>query len=162
MEHKVKIVKVLERHKIHPKAKAQMNIPLCCMISMLVVKPTFKIDVLKMEHVFQVGCQAFYVFSTNWQGEEAFVANHIREQDNHCKVVNASFEEGLNSNEDLQRFNGKMFYVWDGNHQLQAWMPYISRVHLHDLFWHIPTDSIMLDMRGGVIHLLVTMIDMNK
>ncbi len=38
MEHKVKILKVLERHKIHPKAKAQMNIPLCYMISMSIVK----------------------------------------------------------------------------------------------------------------------------
>jgi hypothetical protein len=28
MNHKVKTIKVLERHKIHPKAKALMNIPL--------------------------------------------------------------------------------------------------------------------------------------
>jgi len=28
MQHKVKIVEVLEKHKIHPKAKAWMNIPL--------------------------------------------------------------------------------------------------------------------------------------
>jgi hypothetical protein len=34
--------------------------------------------------------------------------------------MNASFEEGLNVNEDLQRFSGKMFYVWDGSHRLQA------------------------------------------
>ncbi len=66
MEHKVKTVKVLERHKIHPKAKAQMNIPLCHVISMPIVKLTFKIDVLKMEHVFQMGCQVFYVFPINW------------------------------------------------------------------------------------------------
>jgi hypothetical protein len=30
--------------------------------------------------------------------------------------------------------------VWDGNHQLQAWMPYISRVHPYDLSWHIIVD----------------------
>ncbi len=52
MEHKVKKIEMLERHKIYPKAKVQMNIPLCCMISMLVVRPTLKIDVLKMEHMF--------------------------------------------------------------------------------------------------------------
>jgi hypothetical protein len=52
MEHKVKTVEVLERHKIHPKAKVRMNIPFCRMISMLVVRPTFKINVFKMEHVF--------------------------------------------------------------------------------------------------------------
>jgi hypothetical protein len=51
--------------------------------------------------------------------------------------MNASFEEGLNVDEDLQRFTGRMFYVWDNNHQLQDLMPYISKVHLYDLSWHI-------------------------
>ncbi len=59
----------LKRHMIHPKAKAWTNIPLCCMISMLVVRPALKIDVLKMEHVFQMGYQegdkVFYVSPTN-------------------------------------------------------------------------------------------------
>ncbi len=55
MEHKFKIVKVLGRHKIHPKAKAQMNISLCRIISMLTVQPTLKINVFKMEHAFQMG-----------------------------------------------------------------------------------------------------------
>jgi hypothetical protein len=39
MEHKVKIIEVLERHKIHPKTKVQMNIPFYCMISMPIVRP---------------------------------------------------------------------------------------------------------------------------
>jgi hypothetical protein len=57
MEHEVKIVKVLNRHKIHPKTKARMNVPFYHMISMLVVRLTLKIDVLKMEQVFQMGYQ---------------------------------------------------------------------------------------------------------
>jgi hypothetical protein len=65
MEHKVKTIKVLEKHKIHFKAKGQMNISLYCMISMPIVKPTFNINVLKMEHAFQMGYQEgdkmFYV-----------------------------------------------------------------------------------------------------
>ncbi len=105
MEHKVKIVKVLERHKIHPKAKVQMNIPFCRMISMSVKRLAFKIDVFNMEHAFHMGYQesnkGLYIFPTNWQGEEAFVANHIHEWDDHWKAMNASFEEGLNSDEDL-------------------------------------------------------------
>ncbi len=52
MEHKVKTIKVLEKHKIHPKAKVWMNIPFCRMICMSVVRPSFKINVLKMEHAF--------------------------------------------------------------------------------------------------------------
>jgi hypothetical protein len=50
MEHKVKIVEVLKKHKIYPKAKVQMNIPFCRMISMPVVKLALKINVFKMEH----------------------------------------------------------------------------------------------------------------
>jgi hypothetical protein len=76
--------------------------------------------------------------------------------------MNASFEEGLNSDEDLQRFNGRMFYVWDNNYWQQAWMPYISKVHPHDFSWHIIVDSIMLDIREGLVHLLTKMTDMNK
>jgi hypothetical protein len=87
MGHKVKTIKVLERHKIHPKAKAQMDIPLCCMMSMLVVRLAFKINVFKMEQAFQMGYQKgdkmFYVFPTNWKGEEEFVANHIHKWDIH-------------------------------------------------------------------------------
>jgi hypothetical protein len=79
MEHKVKTVKMLERHKIHPKAQAWMNILLYRMISMLVVRSTFKIDVFKMEHAFQMGYQKgdkiFHFSPTNWQGEEAFVVD---------------------------------------------------------------------------------------
>jgi hypothetical protein len=48
---------VLEKHKIHPKAKAWMNITLCRMTSMPIVKLAFKIDVLKMEQAFQMGYQ---------------------------------------------------------------------------------------------------------
>jgi hypothetical protein len=70
MEQKVKTIEVLEMHKIHPKAKVWMNIPLCHMISMLVVRSALKIDVLEMEHAFQMGYReddkVFYVFPTNW------------------------------------------------------------------------------------------------
>jgi hypothetical protein len=72
--------------------------------------------------------------------------------------MNASFEDGLNLDENLQRFSGRICYVWDDNHQLQAWMPYISRVHPYDFSLHIVVDSIMLDMREGLVHLLIAMI----
>jgi hypothetical protein len=69
------------------------------MISMSVVRLA-----LKMEQVFHMGYQkgdkVFYIPPTNWQGE-AFVANHIHEWDDHWKVVNASLEKGLNSDENL-------------------------------------------------------------
>jgi hypothetical protein len=32
----------------------------------------------------------------------------------------------------LVRFSNKMFFMWDGNHHIQAWMPYISELHNDD------------------------------
>jgi hypothetical protein len=51
-----------------------MNIPLCRFLTMLVVKPTLKIDVFKMEQMFFTGywegARAFYISSQNCKGEE--------------------------------------------------------------------------------------------
>jgi hypothetical protein len=54
-QHKFNSIEILDKHKMLPKRKAQMNIPLCMMIYMLVIHPTFKIDVLKMEPTFSIG-----------------------------------------------------------------------------------------------------------
>jgi hypothetical protein len=40
---------ILDKHKMSPKWKVQMNIPLCKMISISVVHHALKIDFLKME-----------------------------------------------------------------------------------------------------------------
>jgi hypothetical protein len=77
VHHKFKIMEVLDKHKIFPKQKARMNIPLSIMVSMPMVRPTLKIDVVKMEHAFHMGYRegdkVFYVFATNWQGEKTLV-----------------------------------------------------------------------------------------
>ncbi len=57
IHHKFKTMEVLDKHKITPKEKASMNIPLYMTISMPMVRPTLKIDVLKMEQAFQMGHQ---------------------------------------------------------------------------------------------------------
>jgi hypothetical protein len=41
-------------------------------------------------------------------------------------------------------------------------MLYISRVHPHDLSWHIAVDSIMFNTKEGLAHLIIAMINMNK
>jgi hypothetical protein len=51
MHQKFKTMEVMEKHKIYPKEKAQINIPLYKMISMRIVHLALKIDVLKMERV---------------------------------------------------------------------------------------------------------------
>jgi hypothetical protein len=40
---------ILVKFKIYPKRKSRMNIPLCRLVGMPIVKPMLKIDVLKME-----------------------------------------------------------------------------------------------------------------
>jgi len=50
-------MEVLDKHKITPKEKASMNIPLYRTISMPMIRLALKIDVLKMEQAFQMGYQ---------------------------------------------------------------------------------------------------------
>lgn len=58
---------VLDKYKIFPKNKAKMSIPPMSTSFMSIIKPTLKIDVLKMEQIFFMGYgkgeKAFYVSS---------------------------------------------------------------------------------------------------
>jgi hypothetical protein len=42
-----------------------------------------------------------------------------------------------------------MFFVWDGNHRLQAWLPYIDWMHKTKENWHVAIDSIILNNIRG-------------
>jgi hypothetical protein len=42
-------MEVLDKFKIHPKSKAKMNILLCQMVVMPIVRPTLRIEVMKTE-----------------------------------------------------------------------------------------------------------------
>jgi hypothetical protein len=48
-------MEVLDKFKIHQKRKARMNIAFCQMVVMPIIHPTLKIDVMKMEQVFDMG-----------------------------------------------------------------------------------------------------------
>jgi hypothetical protein len=54
-----------------------------------------------------------------------------------------------------------MFFVWDGNHRLQAWLPYIDRMHKTKENWHVAVDSIILDKIRQVVILLIAMTNFN-
>jgi len=66
---------------------------------MLIVRPTLKIDVLKMEKVFFMGYhkgkKAFYVSSQNWKGEEEEVNNYMPTWSSLWSHKNAKFEKFL-------------------------------------------------------------------
>jgi hypothetical protein len=62
-------IKILYRHKMLLRRKTWMDIPLCKMISMPIVRFVLKINVLKMEQTFQIeyheGYKTFYLFLLN-------------------------------------------------------------------------------------------------
>jgi hypothetical protein len=54
-DHKMCMNQIIEDFKIQLISKTKLGIPLRCMISMLIVRPTLLVDVKKMEHSFQMG-----------------------------------------------------------------------------------------------------------
>jgi hypothetical protein len=90
------------------------------MISMPMMRPTLKIDVLKREHAFHMGYKegdkVFYVFATKLQGEESLVDAYEEGWDQHWKVVNDEFEVFLKGDPNFSRFSGHMLHVKDENH----------------------------------------------
>jgi hypothetical protein len=59
-------------------------------------------------------------------------------------------------------YQGTCVFVWDGNHKLQAWLPYFNRLHNDEPSWHIFIDSIVLDTSHGCVELLIAMTKLNK
>jgi hypothetical protein len=75
-------------HDIHVNYKANLLRSMCSRWNM-----HFKWAIEKGQNVI--------CLSHELEGEEEFVANHIHEWDIHWKAMNASFEEALNTDEDL-------------------------------------------------------------
>ncbi len=42
---------------------------------------------------------------------------------------NERFESFLLTNFDFKSLSKHMFFVWDGNHKLHVWLPYINYLH---------------------------------
>jgi hypothetical protein len=133
---------------------------------MPIVRATLKIDVLKMEQAFFTryceGEKAFYVSSTNSKGEEELVSKYIPSWSSLWTCKNAKFEKFLLEGPDLSWLCGKMFHIWDGNHCLQAWWPYIDLNHPNEEDWHISIVVFVLDTTNGLVELLIAMINLNK
>ncbi len=74
-----------------------MNIPLCKLIAMPIVRLALKIDLLKMEQDFWMGYRnrekMFFVPPTNWQGEEISISYVEASWGPLWKEKNDKFEE---------------------------------------------------------------------
>jgi hypothetical protein len=112
---------------------------------------------------YREGDKVFYVSTTNNKGVEKLVIPELFDSwDIQWQAKNAKFEEYLKADLDLQKLFNMMFFVWDGNHRLQALLPYIDRMYKTKENWHVSVDSIILDKKRGVVKLLVAMTNFNK
>jgi len=75
---------------------------------------------------------------------------------------NEEFKSQLASDPDLAFLANKMFFVWDGNHRLQTWYPYIERQHREDYDWHISVEARLLVTLGFTGEVINAMNDINR
>jgi hypothetical protein len=83
-------VKVLQKLEYPKGGKAHMDIPLCRMKTLQVVRPALQNDILKLQsdfvHGYRTGAAVFYVSLSDEQGREMDVTAKDRDQwDEHWK-----------------------------------------------------------------------------
>jgi hypothetical protein len=163
----VNITSRLEKLRFKPRSKSKINIPLCRMISLPVVRPFLKNDVMNLAAHFVAcgymeGNGVFYVALGNNEGKTIDVTlDIVASWSDKWVQANALFEEELNSDDDLRVFSGKMFMVWDGNYRLQAWLPIINNEHKDDPSWHYVVESIILVVGGDIAGMLTALHKVN-
>ena len=147
---------------------SELEIPLCRLHVMTDVRLPMDPDVERLRAEFTSGYKrggpSFYVLTTSYSLQEMEVTDDIRQSwSTLWQEQDAIFEHRLSRNPALSRFSNKMFFVWDGNHRLKAWMPYISECHPDDLAFHVHVKSILLKVtKENHDVLLNAMTDWNK
>ena len=160
---KSNFVTVLESMRV---TKGPFYVPLCRMLALPRVRPLQEVDVCALEKRFEGGYidgdRAFYISVLDDSENTCEVSPEIESTwDPHWKAANDEFEEFLGSNPEYACFQRKMFYVWDGNHRLNAWWRFIDGVHPSDRNWHYSVSSVVLNPKGQISVLLNCMHDVN-
>lgn len=163
---KVDTTRLINTLRIQPITKSCLEIPLCRMIVMDEVRLVGEMDVQRLESEFMNGYRdgdrVLYVsLYNNFEKTMDVTEEEIARWSPHWQRVNEEFEKELMADVDLAQLRGKMFYVWDGNHRVSAWMRHITNCHDGELGWHKRVHCIILDPRGQVANLLNAMSDVN-
>lgn len=163
---KVDTIGLINTLRIQPIMKSRLEVPLCRMIVMDEVRPVGEIDVQRLESEFMNGYRdgdrVLYISPyNNLETTRDLTEEEIATWSPHWQHVNEEFEKELMADDDLVQLRGKMFYVWDGNHCVSAWMQHITNCHPGELDWHKRVHCIILDPRGQVANLLNAMSDIN-
>ena len=165
-QHMVDSINVINSLRIHPLKKSRLLVPLCRMISMAKVRPVGEMGIQHLEREFvkgyRDGDRVMYISMYNNEELSSDVTEEVMSSWSPLwQSANQAFEEELQGDPDLRQFSGKMFFVWEGNHRLHAWLRHINNHHGEDPEWHISVHCILLDPRGQVGNLLHAMHDIN-
>ena len=165
--HMVDSVNTIAFLTMKPTNLFRLQIPLCRMVPMPMVRPTLSCDLDFLEHKFSKGYRdgatVFYVTTTDEAGESSlFTEEEIEKWDPLWKKQNEIFNASVNTQPELRFLKNLKFFVCDGNHRVIAWMRHIARKHLNDKEWHYAMDSIVLDTKGRIELVMHVMHDINK
>ena len=164
---KVNSIQCIKNIRLLPKEAFRFDIPLCRIIYMPLVRPTFVHDIKRLEaeftHGYRPEASVFYVSTTNENGDERLMKDvDTSNQGLHWTSINDEFEAKLALNPHLKFLCSHMFFIYDRNHRFKAWAGYIDWLHSNDQEWHYSMDSIYLNTKGKVALLLNAMHDINK
>jgi hypothetical protein len=165
-QHKVDSINVINSVRFQPLKKSRLLVLLYRMISMAKVRPVGEMGIQHLQREFvkgyRDGDRVMYISMYNNEELSSDVTEEVKADWSPCwERANQSFEDELQTDSDLKQFSGKMFYVWEGNHRLAAWLRHINNHHVEDPEWHISVHCIILDPRGQVGLLLNAMHDIN-
>ena len=157
---------VIHRVRIKPLSKSRFSIPLCRLQCLPLVRPISEVDVARLQNEFVMGYRdgdrAMYVSLYNNLDEVLLVSDDIRASwSSLWQESSDEFDAMLEKDSDLSQFVGKMFFVWEGNHRLTAWLRHINKHHSMDKDWHISVDCIVVDPRNCAAVFLNAMNDIN-
>jgi hypothetical protein len=164
---KVNSIATIEALHLKPSSLSRMQVPLCRMVPMPIVRPTLSSNLASLEdefvHGYRDGTAVFYLSTTNEGGQiEKVTDEDLASWGPYWRAINDRFEEFLSSVPGLRELRGVKFSICDGNHQRQVWMNVISRLHSTDPLWHCMVDSIVLETQGKLRVVMLAMHDINK
>lgn len=143
-----------------------LQIPLCRLMAMPMVKPILSCDLVKLEQEFvngyQDGASFFYITTTNEAGESLEFLEEIDVRNLLWKEKNDIFNKDVDSVPHLKFLKNLKFFICDGNHHRLAWMNHISKCHSNDHNLHCIVDSILLETKGKIEFVMHVMHDINK
>ena len=163
----VNSVLILQKAQAIQGVLSQIDIPLCRMISLQVVRPALVVDIEKKKadfiHGYRPGAAIFYVSTTDFGGLERVVTDSDRQSwDRLWRRRDEEFEYFLGLHSELESLSNKFFFIWDSNHRHQAWTEFISQCYQDNLNWHYRVRSIVLNTKDDVASILTAMHDINK